>query len=245
MHRFNLERHLAVEHKKTTLSEYLREIVYGGNDGIVTTFAVVAGFAGAAANPTTSPVPILSVLLFGLANLFADALSMSLGSFLSLRADKDVYMTTKNKEFHEITTDPKNEFSETIEILRRKNFSIKDATILATIYQSNPTYWLEFMMKDELEMADPSAEHPVFVALATFLSFVLFGAIPLLPYIFSLPTEYVFKYSIVSTMSALLLLGILRGYVSRQKSLRGIMETLFVGSISASVAYTVGTFFRM
>ena len=44
---FNLEEHLQLEHKRTAISEYLREIVYGGNDGIVTTFAVVAGFAGA------------------------------------------------------------------------------------------------------------------------------------------------------------------------------------------------------
>lgn len=245
MHRFNLERHLAVEHKKTTLSEYLREIVYGGNDGIVTTFAVVAGFAGAQTNPTSSPVPILSVLLFGLANLLADGISMGLGSFLSLRADKDVYKTNKSKEHHEIIHDPDNEFSETVEILMRKKFSKTDALTIARLYRLNPSYWLEFMMKDELEMHDPEAEHPVFVALATFVSFLLFGAIPLLPYITPLPKEYLFQASLFSTLAALLLLGILRGIVSQQKSVRAIMETLLVGGISASVAYTVGTFFRI
>lgn len=245
MHRFNLEKHLALEHKKTPLSEYLREIVYGGNDGIVTTFAVVAGFAGAQASPTSSPVPVLSVLLFGLANLFADGLSMSLGSFLSIRADRDVYTMNRNKEQHEITHDPNNEFSETVEILQRKKFTQKDAIQIATLFRANPSYWLEFMMKDELEMADPEAEHPLFVALATFFAFVSFGAIPLLPYIFSLPLEYVFNASILCTMTALLLLGILRGIVSHQKSIRAIMETLFVGGISALVAYAVGTFFRI
>ena len=100
-------------------------------------------------------------------------------------------------------------------------------------------------MKDELEMNDPESEHPIFVALATFFSFIIFGAIPLLPYITPLPHEYLFKASLLSTISALLLLGILRGIVSQQKSVRAIMETLFVGGISASVAYTVGTFFRI
>src|SRR3989338_2105820 len=107
---FDLEEHLRKEHKRTAFSQYLREIVYGGNDGIVTTFAVVAGFAGAQRDPATSAVPVVSVLLFGLANLFADGLSMSLGSFLSIRADQDVYRNEKSKELHEITHSTVNEF---------------------------------------------------------------------------------------------------------------------------------------
>ncbi|MCL4200750.1 VIT1/CCC1 transporter family protein [Patescibacteria group bacterium] len=241
---FNLEEHLKVEHKRTAFSEYLREIVYGGNDGIVTTFAVVAGFAGAQKDPVSSAIPAVSVLLFGLANLFADAFSMSLGSFLSHRADQDIYRTEKSKEAHEILHDPDSEFSETIEILKRKKFSHKDATTLATIYRSNPHYWTEFMMKDELEMTDPEKENPYFVALFTFFSFVVFGGIPLSPYIFGFSNN-TFTLSIGFTALALLLLGILRAYISKQKPLRGILETLLVGGLSASVAYIVGTFFRI
>ena len=161
---FNLEEHLQLEHKRTAISEYLREIVYGGNDGIVTTFAVVAGFAGAQKDPATSAVPVVSVLLFGLANLLADAFSMSLGSFLSLRADQDIYRSEKSKEHHEILTQPDNEFQETIEILKRKKFSQKDATTLAGIYRKNPHYWTEFMMKDELEMTNPEKENASLIA---------------------------------------------------------------------------------
>src|SRR3990167_762770 len=128
MKKFDWEEHLKKEHKQTVISQYLREIVYGGNDGIVTTFAVVAGFAGAQRDPATSAVPVVSVLLFGLANLLADGLSMSLGSFLSIRADQDVYRNEKDKEAHEIVHDPENEYRETIEILTRKKFSQKDAT---------------------------------------------------------------------------------------------------------------------
>ncbi|MEK7576984.1 MAG: VIT1/CCC1 transporter family protein, partial [Patescibacteria group bacterium] len=236
---------LKAEHKKSLLSEYLREIVYGGNDGIVTTFAVVAGFAGAQINPTSSPVPVLSVLLFGLANLFADALSMSLGSFLSLRADRDVYQLHQRRERQEITNNPTDEFQETIEILRRKHFSQKDAHTIALIYKSNPTYWLEFMMKDELEMYNPEKEHLIVVAISTFVSFIVFGFIPLLPYVTTLPSDVLFIASVLCTMTALVLLGILRAIVSQQKSIRGIMETLLVGGLSASVAYFVGTFFRL
>ncbi len=95
------QEHLADEHKKTTLSEYLREIVYGGNDGIVTTFAVVAGFTGASAGEHIIDISVLAVLLFGMANLFADGVSMGLGNFLAIRSQKDIYKTQKDKELKE------------------------------------------------------------------------------------------------------------------------------------------------
>ena len=60
---------------------YLRDLVYGANDGIITTFAVVAGVAGASLSPTT-------VIILGLANLLADGFSMGASNFLSIRSDE-------------------------------------------------------------------------------------------------------------------------------------------------------------
>ncbi len=244
MARFNLDEHLRREHKKSAFSEYLREIVYGGNDGIITTFAVVAGFAGAQANPVSSAVPVVSVLLFGLANLFADGLSMSVGSFLSLRADQDVYRNEKAKEAHEITQEPENEFEETVEILRRKGYGEADGRAMAALLRKNTAYWTDFMMKDELDMANPEHEKPVQIAIATFLSFTLFGSIPLLPYALGVSPGWVFPVSLAATGLALFLLGVLRSAVTRQPAARGVAETLLLGGISAGVAFYVGTFFR-
>lgn len=243
--RFNLEEHLEREHHRTPFSTYLREIVYGGNDGIVTTFAVVAGFAGAQKDPATSVVPVISVLLFGIANLLADGLSMSLGSFLSLRADQDVYKSEKNKEEHEITYEPHQEFEETVEILMRKKFSEKDAETLARIFSKNKAYWIEFMMKDELEMPTPEHEKAHYIALSTFLAFIVFGIVPLVPYIFFHASPNLFMYSVSATVFALFLLGLLRSTITKQSSIRTLIETLLVGGIAATAAYLVGTFFRL
>jgi VIT1/CCC1 family predicted Fe2+/Mn2+ transporter len=241
---FDLEGHLAREHKRTALSVYLREIVYGGNDGIVTTFAVVAGFAGATQDPTRSSIPFIAVLIFGLANLFADALSMSLGSFLSLRSDQDMYRKERRKEIEEIRDNPKAEVEESVEILTRKGFSEKDARTITSLYQKNQPYWIEFMMKDELEMSNPEHESPVFIALSTFASFVLFGIIPLLPYFLRIPGD-TFQYSIMATAAALILLGVLRSNISRIRPILAVSETVVVGGVAAVVAYMVGTFFRI
>lgn len=244
MNTFNLDKHLQQEHMRTPFSEYLKEIVYGGNDGIVTTFAVVAGFAGAQQDPLRTPIPVVSVLIFGLANLFADGLSMGLGSFLSLRAEQDVYRSEKAKEAYEIKHAPQAEYEETIEILQRNSFTKRDAVTLASLYRSYPAYWTEFMMKHELNMSNPEHEKPLFIACSTFISFLVFGSIPLIPYMVQTKT-HVFTISIICTAFALLLLGSLRGFVTKRKPLRGIAETFFVGTISAFAAYLVGTLFQI
>lgn len=69
---------------------FLRQITYGGNDGIVTTFAIVAGFAGAEAQGVVG-VGTVAVLIFGMANLLADGVSMGMGEFLSDRSTRALY----------------------------------------------------------------------------------------------------------------------------------------------------------
>ncbi len=115
--------HLKTEHNLGRFSEFLREIVYGGNDGIVTTFAVVAGFAGAGA-AGAAVIGGIAVLLFGLANLFADATSMALGAFLSARSEADIYRAARERELEEIQENPELERAEVYEILRTKGVQI-------------------------------------------------------------------------------------------------------------------------
>ncbi len=94
--------HRREAHALSRTQEFLKQIVYGGNDGIVTTFAIVAGFAGAQADGVAQ-IGGIAVLVFGLANLFADAVSMGLGEFLSMRSQHDLYRNRRASEMVEIT----------------------------------------------------------------------------------------------------------------------------------------------
>lgn len=237
-----LQEHLAQEHQRSPFQKYLKEIVYGGNDGIVTTFAVVAGFAGAGGSDSIVAMSTGAVLLFGLANLFADAASMGLGNYLSVRSEQDAYKTEKHKEKKEIQTNPEMEQVESLEILVSKGFTREDATQLVNIYMKNPSYWLEFMMKDELQIEDPTGDKPVYTGIATATAFIAFGSIPLWPYIL-LHNNDVFRISIAATFTALFLLGILRWRVTQQSPIRSVAEVMLIGGLSASIAYIVGTFF--
>ncbi len=237
--------HLESEHKKSLFSTYLKETVYGGTDGIITTFAVVAGFSGAQASGGVLAIPLLSVLLFGLANLFADGVSMALGNFLSIRSDKDLYRSEKDKEHHEIVHNEHMEQRETEHILKTKGFTADQAREVTNLYMKNPDYWTEFMMREELNIANPEDQNPLYSGLATFVSFVSLGAIPLIPYLVRQDGAHeLFSLSILFTGIALVTLGYLRFRVTKDSLVRSIGEVVVLGGSAASIAYLVGTFFK-
>ena len=235
-------------HHQSPFQNYFKEVIYGGIDGIVTTFVIVAGFSGATfANETTTQLSFLIVLLFGLANLFADATSMGLGNFLSVKSNKDLYKVARATEEGKIQNDFQYRFDESVAILIAKGYSDTDAQELVTLYAKNPLYWLDCMMVHELKMGDPRNDNPIFTGLATFSAFLVFGMIPLLPFIFfsSLHQNTVFLYSIFGTGFALILLGLLKWRIVGSKLLPSLFEVLAVGGSAATIAFVVGSFFRV
>lgn len=222
--------------------QYLREIVYGGSDGIVTTFAVVAGFTGA--NATGSDLMGLTmgaVVLFGLANLFSDAVSMGLGDYMSIRSQDDLYNTTYQKEIKHLEHSSKS-FSKRIQYkLVDKGFTQSDAKEIMQLFHKNPKFGIEWLMQEYHGIPDPGQTNPVFSALATIVSFLTFGFIPLIPFVFGIsdPTQ-AFLLSISGVITALVLLGLLRWKVVGYGLTRALGETLLLGGVSASIAFIIG-----
>ncbi len=243
-----LSAHLEHEHKQSPLSVYLKEVIYGGVDGIITTFAVVAGFSGAAlSNETTTQLSFLIVLLFGIANLLADGVSMGLGNFLAVRSDQGLYCSIRAKEVHESRYSGDIEAEETVIILLEKGFSLEDAKTLTAIYRTNERYWVDFMMNHELKIPDPTDENPVYTGLATFFAFVAFGVIPLLP--FMLMGEFdprtVFQFSSLGAFLALIALGLLKWRVIGTSPIKSVGEVVLVGGVAAVVAFGIGSLFTI
>jgi VIT1/CCC1 family predicted Fe2+/Mn2+ transporter len=234
--------------KHSAFAHYFKEVIYGGIDGIITTFAVVAGFTGAAlSNETTTQLSFLVVLLFGLANLFADGVSMGLGNFLSVRSDQDLYRARRKVETAAVQSGSSLEIEDTIRLLVEKGYSEADARTLTALYQKNETFWIDFMMEHKLEMSDPTGDNPVLTGLATFISFIIFGAIPLLPFMLfgEAYPDTVFYYSVIGTGFALLLLGALKWKVVGSGLTSSLSEVIAVGGSAATIAFFVGTFFTI
>jgi len=226
-------------HRLTKPQRFLRQIVYGGNDGIVTTFAVVAGFAGAGASEIAQ-IGAAAVLLFGLANLFADGVSMGLGEFLSSRSLREVWQSQHARQMALIAKNPAQETAQLEYLLRDRGLSPQDAAAMAAVMIRNPALGVEYLLQDELGLSDPSDHTPAANGLVTFLSFLSFGIVPIVPYILRDASTETFALAVAATAAALTALGLLRWNASGERLSRALGETLLIGGTCAVVAYLVG-----
>lgn len=231
-----LRAHLSSEMHGHRLGPYIHDIVYGGNDGIVTTFAVVAGTVGAG-------LPGYVVIILGLANLFADAVSMAAGAFLSLRSEADQYERLRKEELKEIADHPAMERAEVRSFFEAKGFRGEDLERVVAVITNNTNVWADTMMIEEHGLAKSASERPLMHGFVTFLSFTAFGSIPLIQYIVPGFGQN-FGVAAVSTALAMLVLGVLRSYVTRERLLRGALEVVGVGAVTAVIAYGVGMALR-
>jgi len=232
-----LQAHQESERHGSDLGPYIHDIVYGANDGIVTTFAVVSGVAGA-------ELATHIVIILGFANVLADALSMGLGNYLSLRSKEDQYERVKKEEMHEIETIPDMERAEIREIYSKKGFSGADLDRVVTVITANKDTWVDVMMREEHGLAPEDFGRPMLHGFMTFVSFLIFGSIPIVPYLLPIPEGREFIVTVIGTGVALLLVGWLRSYVTRERIFRGPIEIFSVGMVCAAAAYVVGVLLK-
>lgn len=221
-------------------SQYLGEMVYGGLDGIVTTFAVVSGVAGAQLGTSV-------ILIMGLANMLADGFSMATGAYLSAKSEQEYYSRERERETWEVEHFPEGEREELQEVYRRRGYTDDEARQLVEIQSRDRERWVRAMMVDELGMLEEEG-NPLVNGLVTFVSFVIAGSVPLLIYLLGLavaiPAQVEFPISIFLSGLALFVLGAAKVLVTRLNPLRSGFEMLVVGGLAAVVAYAVGALLK-
>lgn len=222
---------------KTGSHKYIGEVVYGGLDGIITTFAVVSGVTGASLSSGI-------VLILGLANLLADGISMGVGAYFSAKSDHEYYEAERAREMQQVRANPVEERQELEEIYVRKGYSAEDAAILVGIQSKNEEMFVDAMMVHELDM-HPDDRDPVVSGVTTFLAFLVAGAVPLLAYFsgrffWPMTEASEFYWSVALTALALFGLGAAKVLVTTRHWLRSGLEMMLVGGLAAIVAYMVG-----
>ncbi len=226
----------APEEHQTGHGQYIKSFVYGGLDGIVMTFAVVAGVVGANLSARV-------VLILGVANLIADGISMAFGDYLSTKAENEYMEAERERETWEVRNYPDGEKREMIELYAEKGIPKEDAKIAVEALSKHEKAWVDIMMMEELGLVE-HRESPVKNALVTFVSFVFFGAIPVLIYIVArfIPffAAHTFALACILTGITLFILGTLKVYFTRQAWYRAGLEMLLLGGFAAAAAYVVG-----
>jgi len=214
----------------------IKSLVYGGLDGIITTFAVVAGVAGA--DLTTG-----IVLILGFANLFADGISMAIGDFLSTRAETEYNEAERVREKWEVDNYPEGEKLELVELYQEKGIPEEDARQLVDILAKHPEAWVDVMMVEELGIVEEQ-ESPVRNALVTFFSFAIFGFVPLVAYVLARVVPFLaantFVVACVLTGLTLFGLGAQKVRITDKNWFVSGMEMLILGGVAAAAAYGIG-----
>jgi VIT1/CCC1 family predicted Fe2+/Mn2+ transporter len=217
--------------------QYIGDMVYGGLDGIVTTFAVVSGVAGADLGSGV-------ILILGLANLFADGLSMATGAYLSLKSELEYYQREREREGWEVKHFPDGERAELRALYKAKGYPPQDAETLVAIHSQHENLWVDEMMVQELGLL-PGDRKPILSALATLGSFIAAGAVPLIVYLLGLLIPIhpgvSFATSLVLSGVALFALGAAKVLITERNWLRSGLEMLVVGGLAAGVASLVGS----
>jgi vacuolar iron transporter family protein len=215
---------------------YIRDFVYGAVDGIVTTFAVVSGVAGAG-------LPNGIVIVLGAANLAGDGFSMAASNYLGTRADRQLVDRARQIEEKHLSAYPDGEREEIRQIFRAKGLAGDELEQMVAVVTSNRQHWIDTMIREEygLSLEGPT---PLRAGAMTFAAFVLFGTLPLLSFLyeFSLSATLMSPYLISSFASgvAFFVVGAIKGRLVGQKWYRGGAETFIVGGAAAALAYFVG-----
>jgi VIT1/CCC1 family predicted Fe2+/Mn2+ transporter len=238
---------LAPEKHKTGAGDYIKSIVFGGMDGVGTTFAVVSAVFGANLNFGTT-------LIMGFANLLGDGISMGMGDFLSERAEIAFVRKEQQRERWECDNYLEGEKREMVEIYLERGFAQEDAEKIVDIYTRKPEYFdafVESMMVYELGLQPSSGDEAPFKnGLVTFASFMLLGVIPLIPYVItaavygtsglagdSLAT---FIISVVLAFGTMFTLGSITSRFTASTWIRAGLFMLANGFIVTAAAYLIG-----
>lgn len=218
----------------STEHSYLGDFVLGAVDGAVTTFAIVAGSAGAG-------FPTGVAIVLGIANVLADGFSMAASNFLKTRSDHQVVDRFRQIEEMHIDRVPDAEREEIRQIFAAKGFSGEVLEEVVSVITQDRRRWVDTMLTEEwgLQLQPPA---PFRAALSTFTAFILIGMVPLLPLLLvgRISQTATFGISAVLTGAMFLVVGFISGRVNQQNPWLTSLETFLVGGAAASLAYFVG-----
>jgi vacuolar iron transporter family protein len=221
-----------------TQHSYLSDLVLGGIDGTVTTFAIVAGVAGAS-------LPNHVALILGTANLLADGFSMAVSNYLSTQAERHHLDRVREHEARHIEAFPEGEREEIRQIFAGKGFEGETLVRIVEVITQNRQRWIDTMVTEEhgLPLSGPS---PWKAGAATFTAFLAAGLVPLLPFLLpvTLEARSIFIASTLATMATFFLIGLAKGRLLERAPLRSGLETLAMGGAAALLAYGVGAGLR-
>jgi len=234
--------HLESNHASSS-GKYIKNIVFGGLDGIITTFSIISASFGA-------NFEMKMIIIMGVANLIADGFSMGLGDFLSSYFENIYILSEKDKELYEYDNNKEYELKEMVELYKNEGLEEEDAKKIVDIISPSKykDFFIRTMVKYELDLEIPDTNFKKINAkegCVTFLSFIIFGFIPVFTYIIfyaagDTSDRDAFITTCFITAIAMFLLGFFQAKIGKQNGFKCGLLMLFNGSVAALAAFSVG-----
>lgn len=208
----------------------LRAAVLGANDGIVSIAGLVIGVAGATNNKT-------AIFTAGLAGVLAGALSMAAGEYVSVSSQRDTEQALLKKEKAEITSFPKKELAELVQIYIGKGLSRKTANAVAEELTKKDAYAAH--IDAELAIDPDNLANPWHAALASACAFLAGAVLPMAAIL--IPPENIrIATTFISTIIALVVTGTLSARFGQAPVRRAVLRVTAGGALAMVVTYAIG-----
>jgi len=219
------------EPQHPTSGQFLRDIVFGANDGVVTAIGFLVGFASSVTEQSV-------VIIAGSLTIVAGSASMALGNYLAVKSQREHYDAMEKVEKWEIENKPEAEVDEIREIYKNYGFDQNSVETLTKKVTSDKDLWLKVMMRDELGLTREEA--PTIAGILIGFFYLLAGLPPLLPFIFIKPLTRALVASIFVSILVMGFIGALRWWLNKGSFGAKVSETIAIGLIAAGIGFAAG-----
>lgn len=217
---------------KGKLMASLREVVFGLEDGVVSTLGAITGIAASTKSE-------FIVILSGFVIIFVESLSMAAGTFLSSKSEQEVEERMLREEAEEIQLHPEKEKEELRHFYKQRGFTDEEIEIVVNRITQNKQLWLEEMAFKELGVIPDKNRTPYADAFIMGIAYIIGGLIALSSY-FAFNISVALPVSIVGSVICLFVLGWIKGRVVHTNKLRSGLEMMLVSASAAAVGFIVG-----
>ncbi len=215
-----------------TSGEIVRDIVIGMADGLTVPFALAAGLSGAVSDPAI-------IVTAGLAEIAAGSIAMGLGGYLAAKSDAEHYASEERREHQEIREIPREERKEVADIFRGYGMPEEQVGHVVAAMTQNPKQWVDFMMRFELGLERPNPKRARTSAAFIAGAYVVGGLIPLAPYMLVHAARTALVVSVVITLIALAIFGLVKGRYTGARPIKSAIQTTVTGGLAATAAFLI------
>lgn len=219
------------EPQHPTSGGFLRDIVFGANDGVVTAIGFLVGISGSVSEQSI-------VVIAGALTIIAGAASMALGNYLAVKSQREFYDQMEKIERWEMEHKPDVETDEIREIYTNYGFDKQSVEVLTKKVTSDPELWLKVMMRDELGLA--KEDSPTLAGVVIGLFYLLAGIPPLLPFIFFKPLTRALIMSVIVAIFVMAVIGFIRWWLNKGSLGSKVTETIVIGLLAAGIGFAAG-----